>query len=144
VAGVQWSGWVVAFADGNERGDVGGLELGLLAKSAQGVTLPPGHVGRPLQDIGKRRSLVRKVTIRFIHLSGRPPFDPTARRPVFLDPFSGGVPSGASTYFVWIELLHPRLCEGRSGLIDAALAAQREDLAQEHVTRCDPPLVVIT
>jgi hypothetical protein len=30
------------------------------------------------------------------------------------------------------------------GLVDAALAAQREDLAKEHVTRCDAPLVTIT
>ena len=55
------------------------------------------HQGLHRFTVGQRRGLIRKVTNGFITFSGRPPFDPTARGTVFLYPFSGGVPSGAST-----------------------------------------------
>jgi hypothetical protein len=63
---------VVTFADGNEGGGISGLELRLAAEQAQGVTLPAGKVGRPYQDIGKRRGLVREVITLFIHRLGLP------------------------------------------------------------------------
>ena len=72
VTGIQRSRGISALADSNERRDIGRFKLDLAAQPTLGVALPAGQIDRPFQYVGKRRGLVREVSILLLHRSVPP------------------------------------------------------------------------
>jgi len=68
VVRIERTTFVGAFADRDERRDIGSLQLGLSAKPPQRIALPGGQIHRPCENVGECCGFIREVILLRVHV----------------------------------------------------------------------------